>query len=307
MASSSKQPIAIFATEVPFLGRSFDDARTRLLPASAWAILSATYSDAKQTKITLWDQRVPHHTTTAVVHVATTINVAELESCLQEALQAPQKADSRSDNDASFQQSSIPDALISVGAFQSAEFTDHPLVIGFEAGDTTGDVPVLQGLYNTQILSGQLVERIVKQLAHIMDQLNQGTVKKIGELELVSDFDKTRLQEPNREMPPLQNLLVHEVIEAQAQHKPVKEAVCAWDGTLTYEELDQRAHILAMHIIAAGVKVGDYVSLLFEKSKWYIVSILAVRSLISLLRDLHTSVNQRMIFRFLKQEPLSFL
>ena len=94
----------------------------------------------------------------------------------------------------------------------------------------------------------------------------------------LSEHDRNRLREFNREIPPLVNSLVHSQIETQSERYPLNEAVCAWDGTLTYEELNQRANTLASSLILAGVQIGDYVPLLFEKSKWYIVSVLAVSS-----------------------------
>ena len=96
------------------------------------------------------------------------------------------------------------------------------------------------------------------------------------DLDSLSEQDRNRLRDLNREIPPLVDSLIHSQIETQAERHPLNEAVCAWDGTLTYDELNQRADILASSLIAAGVQVGDYVPLLFEKSKWYIVSILAV-------------------------------
>ena len=96
------------------------------------------------------------------------------------------------------------------------------------------------------------------------------------DLDSLSEHDRNRLRDMNREIPPLVDSLIHSQIETQAERHPLNEAVCAWDGTLTYEELNQRANTLASGLIAAGVQVGDYVPLLFEKSKWYIVSILAV-------------------------------
>ena len=94
----------------------------------------------------------------------------------------------------------------------------------------------------------------------------------------ISEYDRNRLRDWNREMPPLVNSLVHKQIEIQAEYHPRNEAVCAWDGTFTYEELYQRADTLASSLTAAGVEFGDYVPLLFEILKWYIVSILAVSS-----------------------------
>lgn len=97
-------------------------------------------------------------------------------------------------------------------------------------------------------------------------------------LDLISEYDRNRLHDWNREMPPLVNSLVHNQIETQSDRHPQNEAVCAWDGTLSYAQLNQRANTLTSSLTAAGVQVGDYVPLLFEESKSYIVSILAVSS-----------------------------
>ena len=107
---------------------------------------------------------------------------------------------------------------------------------------------------------------------------NHNATDRSGDLDSLSEHDRNRLRELNREIPPLVNSLIHSQIETQAERHPLNEAVCAWDGTLTYEELNQRANTLASSLILAGVQIGDYVPLLFEKSKWYIVSILAVSS-----------------------------
>ena len=110
-----------------------------------------------------------------------------------------------------------------------------------------------------------------------MSQPNGHNATNRGEdLDSLSAHDRNRLRDMNREIPPLVNSLIHSQIETQAERKPMNEAVCAWDGTSTYGQLNQRASKLASNLIAAGVQVGDYVPLLFEKSKWYIVSILAV-------------------------------
>ena len=110
-----------------------------------------------------------------------------------------------------------------------------------------------------------------------MSQPNdQNATDRREDLDSLGQHDRNRLRDLNQEMPPLVNALIHSQIETRAERHPLNEAVCAWNGTLTYEELNQRANTLASSLIAAGVQVGDYVPLLFEKSKWYIVSILAV-------------------------------
>ena len=119
----------------------------------------------------------------------------------------------------------------------------------------------------------------ISELTHLMSRPNDyNATDRCEDLASISEHDRNRLRELNQDIPPLVNSLVHRQIEIQSERHPLNEAVCAWDGTLTYEELNQRANTLASSLIEAGVQVGDYVPLLFEKSKWYIVSILAVSS-----------------------------
>ncbi len=59
---------------------------------------------------------------------------------------------------------------------------------------------------------------------------------------------------------------VHTVIADQVVARPDAEAVCAWDGTLTYRELDVVAGHLAGRLVQLGVGPESLVPLCFEKS-----------------------------------------
>ncbi|KJZ75426.1 hypothetical protein HIM_05122 [Hirsutella minnesotensis 3608] len=69
---------------------------------------------------------------------------------------------------------------------------------------------------------------------------------------------------------------VHDSISKRATQHPDKPAVDAWDGRLTYRELDNLSSVLAIHLKRLGVAPETFVALCFEKSKWLVVSILAV-------------------------------
>lgn len=72
------------------------------------------------------------------------------------------------------------------------------------------------------------------------------------------------------------NALVQDIISQVASKSPDAQAICSWDGNLTYAELDvfssQLAHLLRMN----AVKRHDMVALCFVKSLWAVVSMLAV-------------------------------
>ncbi|KAJ5160935.1 uncharacterized protein N7482_007939 [Penicillium canariense] len=53
-------------------------------------------------------------------------------------------------------------------------------------------------------------------------------------------------------------------------------AVCAWDGELTYGELDEKSSALARLLAQKGVQAGVFVPLCFDRSLWTAVAMLAV-------------------------------
>ncbi|KAK3623797.1 hypothetical protein LTR22_024225, partial [Elasticomyces elasticus] len=69
---------------------------------------------------------------------------------------------------------------------------------------------------------------------------------------------------------------VHDLIAEQVQSRPDASAVCAWDGDLTYGELDTLSSELARELVRRGVKAETIVPLCFEKSRWTTVAMLGV-------------------------------
>ncbi|KAK3311929.1 hypothetical protein B0H66DRAFT_102572 [Apodospora peruviana] len=83
----------------------------------------------------------------------------------------------------------------------------------------------------------------------------------------------------NREVsqvPPPSTSLVHHLILDRAQEHPDKDAVVSWDSNLSYGELDYLSSRLAGYLQANGIATEVIVPLLFEKSAWALVSMLAV-------------------------------
>lgn len=80
----------------------------------------------------------------------------------------------------------------------------------------------------------------------------------------------------NSIIPTAVSAVAHDLIENRVQEHPEQQAVCAWDGNLSYRELDTLASRLAYHLTVQSVGPEILVPLCFEKSKWMIVSMLAV-------------------------------
>jgi non-ribosomal peptide synthetase component F len=68
----------------------------------------------------------------------------------------------------------------------------------------------------------------------------------------------------------------HSLLEDQARARPDAPAIFAWDGQLTYGELDEAANRLAQWLAHLGVGVEDRVLVCFEKSARMYVAVIAV-------------------------------
>lgn len=76
--------------------------------------------------------------------------------------------------------------------------------------------------------------------------------------------------------PPRHHTTAHQLFEQQVQKIPSSPATIAWDGALSYGQLDKLAARLAVLLTRRGLQPGDNVALCWEKSKWVIVGILGI-------------------------------
>ena len=91
----------------------------------------------------------------------------------------------------------------------------------------------------------------------------------------ISQLDKEKLKKWNQPLPIVELTTVHDLVIRKAKQCPQNEAVCAWDGSLTFSELDRLSSVLATRLTQTGVVAGAYVPFAFEKSIWAIVAVLA--------------------------------
>jgi amino acid adenylation domain-containing protein len=98
----------------------------------------------------------------------------------------------------------------------------------------------------------------------------------IRDLNIISDDQRDQIWLWNQTVPPPVQHCPHDWIIEQANKQPNVQAVSAWDGDLTYSELDSLSTTLAHRLLGLGIGPTSLVPLCFEKSKWVSVAILAV-------------------------------
>lgn len=92
----------------------------------------------------------------------------------------------------------------------------------------------------------------------------------------LSDLDRSEIWRWNQDLPPAEHTCVQDLIFEQVRKQPTAQAICSWDGDLSYEEVERYSTHVANHLVSLGLKVGQIVPICFEKSRWTIVAVLGV-------------------------------
>nr|UVI58161.1 non-ribosomal peptide synthetase [Aspergillus muricatus] len=134
----------------------------------------------------------------------------------------------------------------------------------------------VQAVFDPNLIGEKYVETIILQLDHLVRQIHDVPDCQIGDIDLFSASDENLLKTWNSRVFDISQVCIHEVIQEKCAANPDAEAVCSWDGSFSYNDLDYLSNILAVQLSQRGIGPEAFVPLLFEKSKWTVVAILAV-------------------------------
>ncbi|KAE8148645.1 hypothetical protein BDV25DRAFT_141604 [Aspergillus avenaceus] len=98
----------------------------------------------------------------------------------------------------------------------------------------------------------------------------------VGDLDLISQYDREIVMEWNNTMPNGVDRTFHQHFEHVVQRMPDAEAICSWDGIFTYQQLDSLSTRLSNQLVDLGVEAEKQVLICFDKSAFAIVSMLGI-------------------------------
>ncbi|KAF1347597.1 hypothetical protein BDV97DRAFT_355553 [Delphinella strobiligena] len=132
--------------------------------------------------------------------------------------------------------------------------------------------------YDSTIIETSQIQRLVTQLEHILRQICSESffTRRLRDVEVTTTQDLKDIWTWNASLADSEEILVHDLFREAVIRNPEGLAVHAWDGKFTYQRLDELSTQLADQLMALGVGPNSMISLGFEKSKWTVVSILAV-------------------------------
>lgn len=143
----------------------------------------------------------------------------------------------------------------------------------------TADGLHIVATHDDKVLKPDEVQRFLRQYTHIVDQLcsNDSRGLCVADLSLVSPEDLEEMHAWNGTVPESMQALIHDLYHQRAQEQPEAEALISWEGSMTFQELDDLSTRLAGHLWETyGLRPGMHVPLLFEKSMWAVVAMMAV-------------------------------
>ncbi|KAH8761912.1 hypothetical protein BGZ57DRAFT_904377 [Hyaloscypha finlandica] len=136
----------------------------------------------------------------------------------------------------------------------------------------------LRPTFDDAVISTEQTMRFLKQFEHLIGQLiRRMPDTRIQDLEYASPEEVSEIWHLNEELPGTVEDCVHEMIDRTIAEQPDAQAICAWDGMQTYDQLRRLSGDLAQNLVARfNICAEDVVPLCFEKSMWTIVAMLGV-------------------------------
>lgn len=130
--------------------------------------------------------------------------------------------------------------------------------------------------FDSRAIKSNTVKSLLQRLGHAMQLLSDcDQEQKLADISVMMPQEVEQIREWNKDLPIAAEFTIHELVARRARDQPQAQAVHAWDGTLSYAELEQKATALAHHLRNRGITTNALVPLCFEKSMWASVAMLA--------------------------------
>lgn len=159
---------------------------------------------------------------------------------------------------------------------EAADSGEYAVVLNADVTDET--ISVDFGFWKDKICAAQ-AQNMADTFEKIVDSIvaASGPDCTVGKLDVFTLSSRRQIMDMNSELPAPIGRCVHEVIHDQALSRPRStKAVEGWDGSFTYQEFDKITDQLAAHLQNIGITTETFVPILFEKSSWAIVSMIAI-------------------------------
>lgn len=135
-----------------------------------------------------------------------------------------------------------------------------------------------KAIFDPTVMDAIQAERMMFQFRHLLQQLCLEEAKdiKLQDLQTMCPEDLQQLDTWNRVVPNMERSCVHHLINQVVQAQPSAPAICSWDGSWSYEDLNNVSSRLAHNLAGLGVHAEKKVPIFFGKSIWAIAAMIGI-------------------------------
>ncbi|GFF57195.1 nonribosomal peptide synthetase 12 [Aspergillus udagawae] len=131
--------------------------------------------------------------------------------------------------------------------------------------------------FDSLVISTPAAERILRHFEQVVQVLLADPQCSLANVPLLSEADVSQLQQWSGKLTHVDPQCVHAIIKERCVEYPTSTAIWAWDGKLSYTELDQLSDRLAAELATSyGIQPEVIVPICMERSRWTTVAILGV-------------------------------
>mgnify|MGYP002718810860 FL=1 len=134
----------------------------------------------------------------------------------------------------------------------------------------------VEAAFDGVVLPKWQMQCMLNQFGHILQQVHRHPQHLVREILTLNSQDVQRLRSWNAEIPPLSKMAVIDAIRQHCISQPLAPAICAWDGNLSYENLNVMSDNLVPSLISHGVGPNMFIPIYLDRSRWTIIAVVAV-------------------------------
>ncbi|KAF2158278.1 hypothetical protein M409DRAFT_31622, partial [Zasmidium cellare ATCC 36951] len=144
---------------------------------------------------------------------------------------------------------SIPYTELERSTTSGNAFDAYPLTVECTMGLKTNTVGI-ELSYDRKVVAPGDAQRLLTYFDHFVQELSRNAEadQSLEHLQLQLAEDKAQLCKWNSVMPPRIERCIHDLVGEQITARPAATAISAWDGEMTYGELDDASRRLAHHL-----------------------------------------------------------
>ena len=131
--------------------------------------------------------------------------------------------------------------------------------------------------YSSELFEDKVVENFAEQIKYTLSLLSDSSVKTVREALRLPENQMSEMDEKSVvETADVPVVLLHKLFENSVAANGDKTALIAQDTELTYNELNDKANIVARNLINRGIKIGDSIALLLPRQSCYFCCLFGV-------------------------------